>query len=221
MGMSSDSTLRLVTDSGSSIDSFSKSIDSKKFINELQNEPDPRFSSYRRQHCMQEKYGSKKIRKKQDIDQTPFSNSKSKSESLIIVDVNIVSENRVKIHGIGIKQPHIEVERRKGGQSCKINSYNTKENRETVKVYENTTFKSLTDKILSAASSSENVGDESLNTMVNTPLAFESGTKVVSALIKPLKKEIYRNQIMPSKIETSTVEYITPHKSKYGHTNKK
>ena len=219
--MSSDSTLRLVTDSGSSIDSFSKSIDSKKFINELQNEPDPRFSSYRRQHCMQEKYGSKKIRKKQDIDQTPFSNSKSKSESLIIVDVNIVSENRVKIHGIGIKQPHIEVERRKGGQSCKINSYNTKENRETVKVYENTTFKSLTDKILSAASSSENVGDESLNTMVNTPLAFESGTKVVSALIKPLKKEIYRNQIMPSKIETSTVEYITPHKSKYGHTNKK
>jgi len=221
MGMSSDSTLRLVTDSGSSIDSFSKSIDSKKFINELQNEPDPRFSSYRRQHCMQEKYGSKKIRKKQDIDQTPFSNSKSKSESLIIVDVNIVSENRVKIHGIGIKQPHIEVERRKGGLSCKINSYNTKENRETVKVYENTTFKSLTDKILSAASSSENVGDESLNTMVNTPLAFESGTKVVSALIKPLKKEIYRNQIMPSKIETSTVEYITPHKSKYGHTNKK
>ena len=221
MGMSSDSTLRLVTDSGSSIDSFSKSIDSKKFINELQNEPDPRFSSYRRQHCMQEKYGSKKIRKKQDIDQTPFSNSKSKSESLIIVDVNIVSENRVKIHGIGIKQPHIEVERRKGGQSCKINSYNTKENRETVKVYENTTFKSLTDKILSAASSSENVGDESLNTMVNTPLAFESGTKVVSALIKPLKKEIYRNQIMPSKIETSTEEYITPHKSKYGHTNKK
>ena len=61
---SKSSTIRLVTDSEST-SSLSQSID-------------PRKSSYRRQYCMQQKYGSRKIRKKQDIDQKPFGKSQSK-----------------------------------------------------------------------------------------------------------------------------------------------
>lgn len=57
-GTSHCSTLRLVSDTESS-SSISQSIDCRK-------------SSFRRQYHMQQKYGSRKIRKKQDIDQQEF-----------------------------------------------------------------------------------------------------------------------------------------------------
>ena len=71
---------------------------------------------------------------------------------------------------------------------------------------------SFTEKVNSLAENNENIGDDSLNTMVNTPLAIESTNKKVSSLIKPLRRENYRNQIMPSKVEIPIDDYITPHK---------
>jgi hypothetical protein len=76
---------------------------------------------------------------------------------------------------------------------------------------EDSTFGLVSKKVIANQSASENIGDESMNTMVNTPLAFDSGAKLVSSLIRPLKREKYRNQIMPSEIDMPA-DFITPYK---------
>ena len=48
--------------------------------------------------------------------------------------------------------------------------------------------------------------------MVNTPQVDDSGTKKVSSLIKSLRRENYRNQIMPSRIECQINSCLTPSK---------
>jgi hypothetical protein len=86
---------------------------------------------------------------------------------------------------------------------------------------DNGAHKSFTDKLFRIGSSCDNIGDESLNTMVNTPMEIDSTAKKVSTLIMPLKRENYRNKIMPSEFEPSANDYVTPHKKATPLSSKK
>ncbi|CAI2367055.1 unnamed protein product [Moneuplotes crassus] len=150
---------------------------------------------YKKEICLKRKYGPRKIRKKIDIDQ------RSMSKSQRIKDL--------------VEKPIIEFPLKKK----KTQPY--EQMRDDIMVTEpietkETTFEDVfTPKEENSFSNRATILDicnEASNDSVifDTPMACENTGEKVSSLIKPLRRENYRDQIMPSKIDTQINSFRTP-----------
>ncbi|CAI2366713.1 unnamed protein product [Moneuplotes crassus] len=179
------STIRLVSESESSAS--------------ICNSNDYRSSEYKKEISIKQKYGSRKIRKKVDIDQQPFNRSQRIKDMVAnpIIDLKLVK-----------KMSDITEYRRGKGTNLETEPLESKRNKfdGVFTPKEDDTF---SNRVTTLDICNENSND---SIVVETPMACGKGDKMVSSLIKPLRRENYRNQIMPSKVEVPVEDFQTPSK---------